>query len=104
MISELYVVDNDLTSLRAKIRQLDEQLLAIVARRQMLAREIGEFKSAHNLPIVEEEIEHEIISSRRSHANQLGLDENSAEEIIRTLITLSRRLQAQCRKSKNKGS
>ena len=85
--------DNDLNSLRIKIREVDEKLLGLVAERMSLARQVGETKLASNLPVKDYRVEKEVIASSRARAKELGFYEALAEDLMKTLIKYSCSLQ-----------
>ncbi|MCM1522440.1 MAG: bifunctional 3-deoxy-7-phosphoheptulonate synthase/chorismate mutase type II [Muribaculaceae bacterium] len=71
-----------LTSLREQIDQLDYELLDILAKRMNISREIGHYKHAHNMPIVQAGRYGDIMNSRI----QAGLDMGMSEEFMRSLL------------------
>ncbi len=81
--------ENDLSTLRSEIRQIDEAILKLAAQRQELARRVGEAKLAHNLPIKDFKVEKEVIGNHRARARELGFYEDMGEEIARLLIKYS---------------
>lgn len=82
-----------LKKLRAEIVQADAELLRLVAHRMELARQVGTAKLQADLPIKDFKVEKEVIENNRKRARELGLSEEAAEEITRTLITFSCRAQ-----------
>jgi len=82
-----------LAELRARIRAVDDELLALVARRLQLAREVGEAKRAARLPVRSFGTEAEVLGRFRSEAAALGLDGPLAERLAHYLIGASVRLQ-----------
>jgi chorismate mutase / prephenate dehydrogenase len=85
--------ERELKDLRSEIRQVDEALLSLVARRQQLAREVGKAKLAHGLPIKDYRTEKDVIANSRKRASELGFPEDAAEAILKTLIHYSCQVQ-----------
>jgi chorismate mutase/prephenate dehydrogenase len=76
----------DLPELRQKVRDLDEQILKLMAERIAVARQIGRVKLAARLPIKDYKVEKEVIERSRAKARELGLYEGLAEDVSRLLI------------------
>lgn len=72
-----------LTSLRRQIDQLDNELLDILAKRMDVSREIGQYKLAHNMPVVQPNRYGDIMTSRILAARQMGM----SEEFMRTILS-----------------
>jgi len=85
--------EKELNVLRVQIRQVDEELLGLMARRQALAKSVGETKLKHGLPIKDYGTEKSIIENTRRRAKELGLYEDTAEAIMKTLIQHSCQVQ-----------
>lgn len=64
----------DFDSLRERIRLLDLELVARVAERVELARQMGELKRRQSLPTVDYAQETMVLSRARSAAQEHGLD------------------------------
>lgn len=84
---------DDLATLRERIAALDAELLALVARRLSLAREVGEAKRAAGLPVRSFGTEAEVLARFRDGAAASGLDPVLAERLAHYLIGASVRLQ-----------
>jgi len=84
---------DDLAPLRERIASLDDELLALVARRLALAREVGDAKRAAGLPVRSFGTEAEVLARFRTGAAGLGLDPSLAERLAHVLIGASVRLQ-----------
>ena len=84
---------DDLARLRERIAALDDELLALVARRLELAREVGDAKRAAGLPVRSFGTEAEVLARFRDGAAGLGLDPSLAERLAHDLIGASVRLQ-----------
>ena len=82
-----------LAELRGRIRAVDAELLALVARRLQLAREVGEAKRAAGLPVRNFGTEAEVLAHFRTEAAAVGLDEPLVERLAHYLIGASVRLQ-----------
>jgi chorismate mutase/prephenate dehydrogenase len=82
-----------LARLRAEIAAVDDELLALVARRLLLARQVGEAKRAAGLPVRSFGTEAEVLARFRARAETVGLDEPLVERLAHYLISASVRLQ-----------
>lgn len=73
----------NLTLLRRKIDELDNELLDILAKRMDVSREIGEYKLAHKMPVVQAGRYADIMTRRILAGRQMGM----SEEFMRTLLS-----------------
>ena len=87
--------DSSLDDLRRRLNGLDRGLLALVAERQHLSREIARVKRATGHPTRDYEREREVILNARSAASERGLSPELAEKILRLLIRSSLTTQEQ---------
>ncbi|MGQ0834560.1 MAG: prephenate dehydrogenase/arogenate dehydrogenase family protein [Gammaproteobacteria bacterium] len=87
--------DASLDDLRRRLNGLDRELLALVAERQHLSREIARVKRATGHPTRDYEREREVILNARSAATERGLSPELAEKILRLLIRSSLTTQEQ---------
>lgn len=83
------MTEQNLDSLRDRIRQLDLELLARVAERVKLARQVGEIKRQLKLPTVDYAQEREVLERARAVAKERGLDPGVAEDLLAGLIRAS---------------
>lgn len=77
----------DLSQLRSTVRDLDRQILALVARRLETSRKIGQQKSQLGLPIRDFKVEVEVMARARRSAEEFGFDGNIAERVLEILIS-----------------
>ena len=84
----------ELSSLRAEIDQLDEQLWEIIAQRVDVAREIGEWKRAHGEQIVQAERWQQVIEHGLAQGKQYGLSEELIREVMEALHKESVRVES----------
>lgn len=63
-----------LTELRQQIDQIDNELLAILAKRMRISREIGQYKKEHNMPVLQTVRYDEILDRRVNGAKEMGID------------------------------
>lgn len=87
--------DAGLESLRAGIDKCDKQIIELLARRFELARKIGMYKAIHNLPVLDETRETELLSDRRRQASVIG--HYSIGDIFKLILEESRRIQTKVR-------
>ena len=78
-------VDDDLVLLRQQIDDCDHELLAVLARRMSVSREIGRFKRAHNLRVVQPQRYQEMIAARLDEGNQLGLKPDFIQRVMQAI-------------------
>ena len=86
-------VDDELALLRQQIDDCDHELLAVLARRMSVSREIGGFKKAHNLKVVQPERYQLLMKNRLAEGKSLTLDSDFVRRIIQTIHEESVRQQ-----------
>lgn len=86
-----------LDELRRELDQLDGDLLALIARRQAIGREIAAAKRSTGHPTRDYRREREVILGVRAKAEALGLPGELAEDVLRLLIRSSLTTQEQAR-------
>lgn len=91
-------------TLRLKIRDLDDQIFTLVARRLDLARGIGAIKVKHGLPIKDYKVEKEVVDLAAERAKSLGLHDKMAEELAHLLIRYAVSAQDEFRAKSGKAS
>ena len=84
----------DLIRLREEIEHLDADIIAAIARRVQLARDIGVAKRALQLPTLDPAREASVVRRAVTTAREAGLScEDEIRQIFWQLIGLSRRAQ-----------
>lgn len=86
-------IEDELSLLRQQIDDCDHELLAVLARRMSVSREIGRFKKAHNLRVVQPTRYQEVIKARLSEGQSLGLDEEFTQRVMQAIHEESVRQQ-----------
>ena len=86
-------VDDELALLRQQIDDCDHELLAVLARRMTVSREIGRFKKAHNLRVVQPLRYQEMIRARLDEGRTLGLDTDFTQRVMQSIHEESVRQQ-----------
>lgn len=86
---------SDLETLREELGEVDRQILALVARRQALAREIGRRKESSGKPTRDFNQERVVVERARQHARDAGLAPSLGEALILQLIQASLMAQEQ---------
>jgi isochorismate pyruvate lyase len=76
---------DSLTRVRAEIDQVDDELVAILARREQLVRRAGELKSDESAVRAPERVE-QVIAGVRRRAAAHGADADIVERVYRTMI------------------
>lgn len=82
----------ELSEIRARIDTVDDQLLDLFLQRMALAEEVGRYKSAHHLPILNKERERAVMAKVTQRA---GERERYAYHLFSTLFELARSRQAE---------
>ena len=81
----------DLQSLRAQIDQIDRQIAQLFCQRMAVTRQVGEYKAAHCLPVLDVAREKQVLAAKAA----LVGDELRADitTLFETIMALSRRQQ-----------
>lgn len=87
------VMPGSLTELRTRIDALDEELLDILAKRMEVSREIGQYKSSRNMPVVQSERFGDLLSSRIKSAAAMGMSDEFVRNIFSAIHEESVRMQ-----------
>lgn len=88
----------DLPSLRKKIANTDRKIMEALAERDTIAREIGRLKLSQGLPIRNLKMETEVVDRYGQLALDLGIDENTAEDLAKVAIKNAVEVQSQIMK------
>lgn len=72
----------NLTLLRQKIDQLDNDLLEVLGKRLAVCREIGQYKKEHRMPVVQANRYNDLMHDRISNAVQMGLGEDFLRSVL----------------------
>ena len=86
-------VPDGIALLRGQIDELDNELVALLARRQRISNEIGDWKIAHNMPVLQSGRYREIIERLSALARTQGLDPDYVAAIMETIHRESIRQQ-----------
>lgn len=84
---------NQLTDLRKKIDNLDVEVIEILSKRMKISQQIGEYKKANNVKILQQTRWEEIISGRVEIGKAMGLSEQFIKHILKEIHQESIRTQ-----------
>jgi len=82
--------DNDILALRARIDEIDGQILSLLAQRQIQVEKVVKLKKIHNIPVYHPAREEDLISKLRVQANKTNLDPDFMEDLYRLILRQSR--------------
>lgn len=80
----------DLKEIREEINEIDEQLVELFKRRMNCAKDVGNYKKANNIPILNQAREQEILDEMLSRGGEYGY---AAQLLFSNIMELSRALQ-----------
>lgn len=83
----------ELLTLRARIDELDRQLLDILAQRLAVCHEVARIKETRDLPIIQPQRVRDVVTSRRQVAIDLGIDPDFAEQVVRVVLAETHRIE-----------
>ncbi|MEO5723281.1 MAG: chorismate mutase [Ilumatobacteraceae bacterium] len=83
----------DLDALRARIDELDKALIAVVAERLEVCREVAAVKEHSDTPVIQPARVRDVITSRRQRSIEAGIDPDFAEQLFRVLLTETHRIE-----------
>jgi chorismate mutase len=93
VIRDMDSPSNDLAELRSKIDVIDDQLLSLLAARMQVAVEIGLYKKANNMPVLQSVRYGQIIEQKSNMAKSMKLDPGFIKEIMQAIHEESVRQQ-----------
>lgn len=82
-----------LAALRGEIDTLDDRLFLLLARRMEISREIGRYKRAHGVPVLQTQRYAELLARRCARASALGMTEEFVRAILQAVHEESVRQQ-----------
>jgi chorismate mutase/prephenate dehydrogenase len=82
-----------LEELRAKIDEIDYQILYLISQRFLISRKIAEIKNRLGLSIKDEAREAEVLRNWVENSRRLGVPEELARELVNSILNYSKRVQ-----------
>lgn len=84
---------NDLEALRSQIDNIDAALVELLARRLRVCREVAEVKEHAGSTVIQPARVRDVLATRRQWAIDAGVDADFAEQIFRTLLSETHRIE-----------
>jgi 3-deoxy-7-phosphoheptulonate synthase len=88
-----HALPDSLKHVRGEIEHIDRELVSLIVRRVLLAREAGFVKREAGLPVVDPVQERLVLARARALADEAGLPYPELRELLRHVIAVSRRAQ-----------
>ena len=82
-----------LVKLRSEIDELDDRLVELLHQRMEVARKIGAYKKANDMPVLQSDRYRDLLLSRTSQAARLGMDASFMQAILQQIHEESIRQQ-----------
>ena len=86
-----------LEELREEIRDIDREIVELIARRTYVADTIAQVKAERDLPTTDEKQEAQVMERAGENAEQFDVDANLVKAIFRLLIELNKVEQRESR-------
>ncbi|MCM1034443.1 MAG: bifunctional 3-deoxy-7-phosphoheptulonate synthase/chorismate mutase type II [Paludibacter sp.] len=86
-------VDAELLTLRQQIDETDEQIWQLIRQRMDIARQIGQYKAQHNMPVLQNKRFEQVLQKRINWALENGISEETAKQIMHLIHEESVRMQ-----------
>lgn len=83
----------DLSALRARIDELDRELLRVLAERLEVCHEVARVKERSDTPVIQPARVRDVVNSRRQWAIDAGVDPDFAEQVMRVLLSETHRIE-----------
>ena len=83
----------DLSALRARIDELDQDLIRVVSERLAVCEEVARYKEGSDTPVIQPDRVREVVTTRRQWAIEAGVDPDFAEQLVRVLLTETHRIE-----------
>ena len=82
-----------LPELRARIDDLDQRLVQVIAERLQVCEEVARVKEGTHTPVIQPARVRDVITSRRQLAIDAGVDPDFAEQVFRVLLAETHRIE-----------
>jgi len=83
----------NLKELRQQIDQIDDDLLAILAKRMRISQEIGQYKKEHHMPVLQTGRYDQILDKRTTEAEKMGIGTPFMKKVLEAIHEESIRQQ-----------
>ena len=93
VVRETKQTTENLVQLRQEIDEIDNELLAILAKRMRISKEIGQYKKEHNMPVLQTVRYDEILENRVSQAEKMGIGAGFMKTVLEAIHEESIRQQ-----------
>ncbi len=80
----------NLDQLRQEIKEIDREIVELIARRTYVAETIAAVKADRDLPTTDEQQEQQVMDRAGANAEQFDVDANLVKAIFRLLIELNK--------------
>ena len=84
---------DEIAMLRAKIDEIDDQILYVLSERLKVCKAIGIAKKKQKMPIRDEERENELYLRVKEKSKKLGLNETQIELLYREIVNICSAVQ-----------
>ena len=82
----------DLNSLRKEIDGIDRQLVALFEQRMAVTQQVGRYKLANNIPVLDRSREEQVLAGKVALLEDKSLSED-VTDLFETIMAISRRQQ-----------
>ena len=86
----------DLPQLREKIDQIDAAIVALLAQRMEVCKEVAEVKAGSSTAVIQPQRVREVLTTRRQWAINSGVDADFAEQLFRIVLPRSCATSMRC--------
>jgi 4-amino-4-deoxychorismate mutase len=82
-----------LDELRARIDELDRELVRVVAARLAVCERVAELKAGSDTPVIQPQRVRDVVTTRRQWAIDDGVDPDFIEQLVRVLLSETHRIE-----------
>ena len=86
-------ISQQLSSLRNEIDSIDQGIVELLARRLEVCKEVADVKSQVDAAVIQPQRVREVLTTRRQWAINKNVDADFAEQIFRTLLAETHRIE-----------
>ena len=82
----------ELKDLRNKIDQIDQELVTLIEQRLEVVKQIGSYKKKHNLPILDQNREQEVLDKNSKYLSNES-NKEAYLEIMKNIMDVSKKIE-----------